>query len=129
MIEADAVTQAPADREDLLEVELLPLIGDVDDAVGVEGLHSCRHGGEVGRGIVEAAVALADDAERQLFVFEHDDRGAFALDGQPFLLEPFDRAGESVTVVAFAVDDVVVHAQPGVDAIELFEAQAHEHLP
>ena len=42
-------------------MQLLAAIGDVDDLVGVPGFDAVRQGGQVGGGVVEAAVALLDD--------------------------------------------------------------------
>ena len=73
---------APEGREELLEVELLPGVGDVDDFVGLPGLEPVGQGGEVGGGVVVAAVALLDQGRMRLQggqVVEEDHPGALAF--------------------------------------------------
>ena len=64
----------------------LAVIDDVEHLVGVPGLGAILDRGQVGRGVGEGTVALADD-ERGLGLLDEDDDRAFALDGEPFLLQ------------------------------------------
>ena len=47
--------------EELLEVEGLGRADDIPDGIGVPAIHAVGDGGEVGGGVEESAVGLADD--------------------------------------------------------------------
>ena len=68
------VTPPPGDREELLEMVALAVIDHVENLVGMPGLGPVLDGRQVGRGVVEGAVALADDERRLGLVDEDDDR-------------------------------------------------------
>src|SRR5690606_33424612 len=113
--EVGSEAEAAADREHLLEVELLALVGDVDDAGGRELLDAALDGGEVGGGVVEAAVALPYDHQRQLFLLELDDEGALAFRSEAFGDQFIDQRSEAVIVVAFSPVEIEAHAEALVD--------------
>ena len=106
----------------------LAVVDDVEDLVGVPGLGAVLDRGQVGRGVVEGAVALADD-ERRLGPLDEDDGRPLALDGEPLLLQVLDDLGEHRVVEALAELDVERHAQAVVDRLERPQAVGHELLP
>jgi hypothetical protein len=105
------------EREELAEVQLLALVGDIDDPVGLEFGFAREHRGDVGRGVVVAAVGFAHDAGRELLVLEERDEGAFALAHEAEGLELFDDAGQRVVVERLAADELERHAEAVVDAV------------
>ncbi|OQA29918.1 MAG: hypothetical protein BWY57_03152 [Betaproteobacteria bacterium ADurb.Bin341] len=75
------ITQLGAHRKELPEMKLLPFVGDVDNAVGIELGDAAAHRGDVGGGIVKAAVAFTHDTDRHAFIFQIHHQRAFAFDG------------------------------------------------
>ncbi len=115
--------------EELAEVKLLAFVGDVDDGVGLEFFDAGEDGGEVGGGVVVAAVGFAHDAGGQLVVVEEGDESAFALANEAEILEFGDHAGEGVVVVGLAADEFKADAEAVVDAVEFGEREVYEGLP
>ena len=64
----------PGGREELLEVERLAVVDDVEDRVRPPRLHAVAERGQVGRGVEEGAVLLADD-HRHVVAVEEDADG------------------------------------------------------
>ena len=94
VLEVDrVVSPLPRDLEELLEMVALAVVDDVEDLVGMPGLDAILDGRQVGGGVGEGAVALADD-ERRLGLLDEDDDRPFALDGEPLLLEVGHDRGE-----------------------------------
>jgi len=129
MLQTRRVAQLGAHREELPEVELLPLVGDVDDPVGVELGDAAAHRGDVGGGVVEAAVALAHDADRHALLLQLHHQRTFAFDGEALLLQRPDGLGKCAVVVAFSARQIERHVQPLIDAVELVAADGDEALP
>src|ERR1035438_1572317 len=81
-------------REQLLEMQLLPSVGDVDDFVRLPRFQTIRQRGQIRRRVIETAVALADERgtllQLRIVVEENGNRAfAFAGDahGQQFIHE------------------------------------------
>ncbi len=106
----------------------LAVVDDVEDLVGVPGLGAVLDRGQVGRGVVEGAVALADD-ERGLGPLDEDDRRPLALDGEALGFQVLDDVGEHRVVEALAELDVERDAQAVVDRLQGLEAVGHELRP
>ena len=49
---------AAEDSKDLFEVKLLAAVGDVNDFIRAPGFETIRQRGQIGRGIIETAVAF-----------------------------------------------------------------------
>ena len=115
MLEVDLV-ESPAlgDVEELLEVVPLAVIDDVEELVGVPGLLSVLDRGQVGRGVVEGAVALPND-ERGLLALGEDDDGPLALLGDAARFQVLDDLRQHRVVEALAELDVEADAEPVVD--------------
>ena len=111
------------DLEKLLEMVALAVIDDVEHLVGVPGFDAILDGRQVGRGVGERAVALANQ-EGRLGLLDEDDDRAFALDGEPLLLQVGHDRSELVVVEALAELNVEFHAQPVVDGLECRQAIA-----
>ena len=54
--------------EHLLKVQALPLIGQIENFIGMVILHTLHNGGEVGGGIERCAVGLHEDARWNLLL-------------------------------------------------------------
>ena len=129
VLQIGLVPQLAADREELLEVQLLPLISDIDNLVRLVLLDSRGHRRNIRRCIVEAAIALAHDADGKFLLFEEDNRGAFAFFRHALLFEQLNRARQLVIIEALAANHVECDIQAFVDVIELAEAEPDELLP
>ena len=105
------------DLEKLLEMVALAVIDDVEDLVGVPGFDAILDGRQVGRGVGERAVALANQ-EGRLGLLDEDDDRPFALDGDASCLQVGDDRGELGVVEALAELDVEFHAQAVVHGLE-----------
>ena len=126
---------APERREQLLEVQLLAAVGDVDDLVGVPGFQPVGQRGQVGGGVIEAAVALLDDErigsplaflvdeERVVLgrhgAVEEDGAGASALAARSRSHQFVHDGLQARVVEALAQGVVELHAQPAIDGVEL----------
>ena len=142
------------DREDLLEVRDLAVVGDDDDARGMVVLLARLHRREVGRVVVEPAVLLADDADPLAVlargalgvvlgeggldgparllgveVAQVDDDRAAAHVREALLLEPLDHSGELRLVVALAARRLEDDAEALVDLVERVARHPDEVLP
>ena len=117
------------DGEELPEVELLAVVGDVDDALGRVLGHAALDAREVARGVVVAAVGLPDDRDAELLVLELHDERALALLREAGLDEALDHAGHHVVVVRLAAVGVELHAELRVHALELADGYVDEAPP
>ena len=106
----------------------LAVIDDVEDLVGMPGFDAILDGREVGGGVGERTVALADQ-EGGLGLFDEDDDGAFAFDGRASFLQVGDDGGELGVVEAFTELNVELHAQAVVYGLERGQAVGDEPLP
>ena len=83
VLEVDrVVTPLAGHLEKLLEMIALAMVDHVEDLIGVPGLDAILDRRQVGRRVVEGAIALADD-ERGLGLFDEDDDRSLAFDGEP----------------------------------------------
>ena len=118
--------------EDLLEMELLRRAGDIPNGVRVPAFDAVFDGGEVGRGVEEAAVAFADEAGlvgQRRNVGEENARGAFA-DLRGAVGEEFvDQGGQRRIVETFAETLVEADAEFFVDILELGPREFDQLLP
>ena len=126
----------PGHREDHLEVQGLLGADHVHRPVAAELVHPVADRGQVGRGVVVAAVALADDERQRPALAAGETRGeraqrTLALGRDAPLLELADRVREQVVVEALAADVVVgqAHAEPGIDLVQVLPGDVDEPLP
>ena len=61
MLQLNLPSAARRHRKKLLEMITLPVIHDIPGTIGLQLLHPVIDGGDIGGGVVEAPVALADD--------------------------------------------------------------------
>ena len=123
-------------REDHLEVQYLLGSDHVYRAVAAELVHPVADGGEIGRGVVVAAVALADDQRQRPALAAGETRGkraqrALALDRDALFHKQADRVREHVVVEALAADVVVGQAdpKPGVHPVHVLLGDVDQVLP
>lgn len=88
--------------KELLEVQLLAVVGDVDDFGRLEFCGARGDGGDVGGGVVEAAVGFADDGDGEAVVFKIADERAVGLLRESGGLDFFDGGSEVVVIETFA---------------------------
>ena len=121
--------------EKLLEMQLLRRAGDVNDFVGRAAPCSAfqpeLQRGQVGRGVIEAAVAFAHQ-RRVVFEFgiivEKDGHRAFARLGDAALRQFIDDVFEARIVITFAERVIELDAEPRIDALELRFGK-RDHFP
>src|SRR5262245_17360160 len=86
-------------------MELLAAVGDVNDLGGVPVREAVLQRGKIGSGVVEAAVAFADQGWRVFelrIAFEKNRHGSFAFTSDAFSLEFADDALQMRIVETFA---------------------------
>ena len=126
----------PGYREDHLEVQRLVRADHVDRAVAAQLVDPVPDGGQVGGGVVVAAVALADD-ERQRLALAAGEAGreraqrAVAVDRDALGLQDGHRVGQQRVVEALAPDVGVGErdAQAAVDAVQVILGEVDDLLP
>ncbi len=118
-----------ADVEELLEVQLLAFVGDVDDFQGLELCGARDDGGDVGGGVVVAAVGFADNGDGEVVVLEVADERAVGLFGKPGLFEFFNGGCEVVVVKTFAAGQVEGDIEAFVDFVEFAEGEFDKRFP
>ncbi len=79
MIQLRLIAKFPANRKKLLKVELLPLIGNVDNLVRAKLFNARGHRGDIACRIVESTIALLNDAHGQLVFLEKHNLCTLAL--------------------------------------------------
>ena len=108
------VTLSPCNLENLFEMQGLRSADHVPNAVPfqiVEAIVDCR---DVGRGVIESAVAFANDAwfvGQFRDIAKKNDNRALADFGNPGFEQPFDNVRESIVVETFAALDVVMNIE------------------
>ena len=126
----------PGHREDHLEVQGLLGPDHVYRPVRAELVHPVADRGQVGRGVVVAAVALADDERQRPALAAGEARGeraqrALAHDRDAPLLELAHGVREHVVVEALAADVLVreAHPEPGVHLVQVPAGDVDQALP
>ena len=119
--------------EHLLKMQRLPLVGQIEDLVGVIILHALHERREVGRCVKRRAVGLDEDAGRKLLLIallRHvDDPRALALAQDAHGLEPLKHRRDIRLGVALALPDVEADVQVLIVALEVGDGDAHDLLP
>ncbi len=119
--------------EDLLEMKLLALVGEIDDPVGMPLLLPLLEGRQIGGGVEGGAVGLEDDAGRHLpgirLPGHVHDQGAVALIGQAALPHILDHARNDVLHAGFAQPQVEGHVQVGVVFLHVGHRDRNDLLP
>ena len=119
--------------EDLLEVQGLALVGDVEDLVGGEILHTLDHGGQVRGGVDGGAVGLHQDHGRNFLLVgllgHGNHQGAFAEDSQALGLDVLDHGRNVGVGVALAQPGLEVDVQVVIDPAHIGDGQAHDVVP
>ena len=132
MVESGGDAHAFGSGENLLEVELLRRARHIPDGVRVPAFDTVFDRGQVGRGIEEAAVALADEARlvgQRGNIGKKDASGAFA-DLRGAVGEKFvDQCGQCRIVEAFAESLVEADAELFVDVGKLRPGKIDQLLP
>ena len=108
----------------------------VDRPIDAELVHPVADRGEISRGVVVTAVALADDKRQRPALAAGEARGeraqrAVAYGRDAPVLEHADRIREHVVVEALAADVVVgqAHVEPCVDLVQVLPGDIDEPLP
>ena len=130
--------------ENLFEVELLASIGDVNDFVRMPGFEPMRQRGQIGRGVVEGAVALLNQTRigRPLALLVNQERvlsrwrrtvrenadGAFAFARDAFRPQFLDHRLEPRLVKTLAQCVIEFHAETVIDPVEL-DLRQRDHFP
>ena len=119
--------------EHLLKVQGLPLVGDVEDFVGLKIPHPLYHGGKVGGGVDGRAVGLHQNAGGNLLFVRllgnGNDPGALALHRKALGLEVGNHVGDEGVGVAFAQPGLKMHVQRIVNPGHVRHGQLHDVLP
>ena len=119
--------------EQLAKMELLPLVGDDQNARRMPALDAIEHARHVGGAVVESAVGLAHHERRQRLAVallgEEDHHRALARLGDLLPFEPRDGVGEPIVVKALAEDHVEADPEPAIDRLELGHRHRDELLP
>jgi len=122
---------APKNREELLEVKLLPSIRHVNDLIRIPCMHSMLERGEISRGVIRRAIALLDERGVRLqlrqVIEENCDR-SFALAGDAELVQFLDDCFQVRIVKALAECVVELHTEARVDFVELVLREI-DHFP
>ena len=118
--------------EHLLEVQTLALVRQVQQLVRMVILHALHDGGQVRRGVQRRAVALDEDARRQLLAVAllghgHDER-ALALDKHASAFS-FSSIGDVGLRVAFAFPDVEADVQIVIVLTQIGHGDLHDVAP
>ena len=130
MDEVDAV-DAPAFRrlEQLIEVLPLTVVDHVEDPVGLPVLESPADRRQIGRGIEEGTVGLADEERWLVIAVEKDPDRAAALAGQPLRLQIVDDSGQERLKEAFPEGVVEADIKTLIEPLDVAETRWHEPLP
>ncbi len=115
--------------KDLPEVLALPVIDHIEHAVGLPVGHPPADRGQVGGGIEEGAVGLADQQRRLVWAVGEDADGGTALAGEAPGEQLIDHLAKHRLVEALAKRVVEGDMQAGVDAVDLGLTDRHERLP
>ena len=119
--------------ENLCEVQLLALVSDVDDLVGMIVLHAFLDGREVCCRIEGGAVGLEDDTGRDLLgvclFCDVDDQCSLALVGIAALLHIFDHARDHGMDTGFTLPEVKGYIQVLVVAFHVRHGDRDDLLP
>ena len=131
--EIDGLVSFPAsDLEYLFKMQSLWRANHVPNCVALQFGDSIINRRDVAGGVIESAVALANDARlvRQLgnITKENDDR-AFANLGDAGLKQPLDDAGQAIVVKAFATLDVVMNVEELVNVLEILHRERDALVP
>ena len=134
VVELHAVARFPAvvQLEELLEVQLLPAVGDVNDLARLPTVLPVLERREVGRGVVGCAVAFLDDGRvflEQLVVIKKDDLRAVAFLRDALGDEFVDDALEAVVVKTLAERLVEIDTEAAVNLVELMPRQLDHFIP
>ena len=132
MAKVGRVTFAARDRDDLFEVQDLRRADDQPDRVCFQILDSIIHRRDIGGGIIEAAIALANDGRlfRQLGnVGEENANRAFADLGDFRFEQALDHRGQPVVVETFAALDVVMNVEHLIGALEFLHGKVDRLFP
>ena len=119
--------------EHLLEVQTLALVRQVQQLVRMVVLHALHDGGQVRRGVQRRAVALDEDARRQLLAVAllghgHNKR-ALALDKHALGLQLLEHRGNVGLRVAFALPDVEADVQIVIVLTQIGHGDLHDVAP
>ena len=104
------------------------MIDHVEDGVRLPVVHAVADGGQVGRGIEERPVLLADDHRRPVAFEKHAD-GAVADAGQPAVEQFLDDGRKLIVIETLAQRVIELDAQPPIDPLNVFEADGEEFPP
>ena len=129
--------------EQLLKVQLLAAIGDIDDLLRLPGFEPVGNGRQIGRGVVETAVAFLDELriglpfavalnEKRVFLgrqrtVAEDALRAFAFAGDALGHEFGHDVREARIVKTFAERMIKLHPQPAINSVEL-DLRKPDHL-
>ena len=104
------------------------MIGDVQHRVGIPPLAAVLDRGQVGRGVEECAIFLANDHRRRAPLEKHADRTvAFAC--HPLGHQARHDGLQPVMIKALAQRLVEGNSQPGIEALDGGHAVGHELPP
>jgi hypothetical protein len=120
------------DLKELAEVQLLRRADDIPDFIRLPVVDAVVDGGEVGGGIEEAAVALADEAGlvgEFRHVAKEDAGGAVADLGDAGGEQVLDERRELVVVGAFAEIVIEVDVELAVNLAQLLQRKGHAARP
>ena len=123
----------PGSPEDLLKVQTLPLVGDVENLIGVEVLHPLNHGGEVRGGVDGGAIGLHQNAGGHFLlvrVLGHgDDPSALALHRQAPVFQILYHGGNVGVSIGLTQPALKGDAQIFVVLLQVRHGNVHDMLP
>src|SRR4029077_18390859 len=126
------VSFSAGDLEYLFKMQSLWRADHVPNCVALQFGDSIINRRDVTGGVIESAVALANDARpiRQLgnITKENDDR-AFANLGDAGLKQSLDDAGQAIVVKAFATLDVVMNVEELINVLEILHRERDALVP
>src|SRR4029077_4079002 len=104
----------------------------VPNAVRFQVVEAIIDGRDVGGGVIEPAVAFADDAwlvSQLRNIAKENDNGAFADLSNPGFEQAFDYAWEAVVVKTFAALNVVMNIEQFVHVLEFLHGKGDAFVP
>ena len=122
------ISPLPGRLEQQPKMFSLPGINHVEHLVGIEFLDTVPDRRQVGGGVGEGPVSLANDERRVVALDEHTD-SPLAVGSQPLLLETLDNTGQHRLVMAFSKRQVEADPQPTVDTLHHLQARWQKLLP
>ena len=127
--ELNGIAHLRGNQEELLEVKLLTVVGNVNDALGIVIRNAAADACEIARRIIVAAVRLADDRDAKLLGFKIDDESALGFLGKLHVEQSVDDARHHRVIERFTAIGVELDAELGVHALELADGDFNELLP